>query len=1346
MPIVLRPPTEERASLPSRLGSLGRLRRRVALAAAVMTFIGVVLGGTLLVGFFDSWLHLGSLVRAFALVGILAAGGVIALRVVAALQLPTDPLALAMEIEEQHPRFNDSLASAVSFIEDSPLDEERGVSGRLRTAAVLRATRLAERHDLNTLVPAGACWRAFWLCLVVLAVAIPLGAWDVERTRTGVVRLADPFGSHPWPAKTRIEILVPMELPGRMPKGAAFELQFAVRGVIPDRAAVTFLARDGDQFEEVYPLATAEPEQVESLPADLRKGPVALVTARIDPGRLAQDFRFRIHANDGDTGWQSIAVVQPPRLATLDGRPSPQFSAIPPGYTGVRPFDLPDGAAVIEVPLGTTLSVRAASDVPLSKAVLHYQGDRSRVESGAGLAPIGWTHPLGALAAQRVADSIGLDVPLLVSGDRKRMEATFTPSITGMFLLAMTDDTGLTGTRLLEIRLIPDPAPTVALVRPATGRDAPMLVPDARLTVQVTTEDRVYGLRNAFLEYRVGPEGRLRSIPLHDAAVAVRKLSAIAGPPSTATGLKPPTLAFEFSLPVSAFRKDSDQPVGVDDTVLLRAAADDWDDVSVLKSPGRSGEFEIRITTREAVDAFLQKELSSLRPELARIREHQRDAIAKTEEVKPQPDGTLELTDRERLLAAEQVQRQVRGRIADARDGLRARAEMLRELARANNLPRSNATNKAEVVADELRRMADRDLAAIEPLLSEARQASGQPPMLGQDSPVPQLLTRTGHYQNAVEDNLSNLLDLLAQWGDAGAIRGDARLLRDAVLREAASADKMPGKVPPGKPAGDLTVDERAELDRAAGRLDQLTDQAGSLLGRASQLAGEKEKTAAAARAVAEAKDEAAEDLRKRAESFPLGTPERRDLDGKVESLKAEADASRADAARGDAEAAALRKAIQASGGQALPTDLRRAADAMRNNRQSEAANLARSAAARLDRLADALDEKQDDVPELARKRTERWKDAANELDALGAAQDELRQRADNAARIPDPQERAAALRRLAPEQQKLLEQTRNLVQKLTREQADEAAREARAALDKMQSARDDLDRGMNPSDAQSDATTKLDDARDRLDKAVASAPQELTAEKRRLLANQVKALLERQTTAVAEAVRIQEKVVGEKKWTRPLLVSYADLEDRERALAIEVRNLADREFSELPVFARIVHDAADAMEKAAEKAKIRREDALNLDLDAAFDRELEKAADARVRRPMNLALRRLEHVIAALQSEDRKEKKGAPPAAKKNSADQPTPPMAGPRNSDVIPPLAQLKALRELQAELNQQTAEFAKTHPDRESLDDDAREELQEIENAQREVAALFAEMAKHFEKEPPPEEGDKPAEEKP
>ena len=121
----------------------------------------------------------------------------------------------------------------------------------------------------------------------------------------------------------------------------------------------------------------------------------------------------------------------------------------------------------------------------------------------------------------------------------------------------------------------------------------------------------------------------------------------------------------------------------------------------------------------------------------------------------------------------------------------------------------------------------------------------------------------------------------------------------------------------------------------------------------------------------------------------------------------------------------------------------------------------------------------------------------------------------------------------------------------------------------------------------------------------------------------------------------------------------------------------------------------------------------------------------------MDLAVRRLEQVLDALKPENsvakKDEKKGDIPPG---MGGMPPMPMGGsaPGNGDVIPPLAQLKALRALQAELNVQTAEFDKLHPNRDKLTDEDREELKELEDAQREIAALFEQMAKLFQMQEP------------
>ncbi|MBX9584138.1 MAG: DUF4175 domain-containing protein, partial [Gemmataceae bacterium] len=665
--------------------ALGRGRRRAALAAGVFALVAVVGGGVVLAGGLDAVFHLPPLARAFALVLILAAAGVVGLRgVVAALRLPTKPMAVALELEGRFTRLNDSLASAVAFLADRDRGDDRGVSRRLRAAAVRKAERLAERLDLHQIVPTGRAWKWFWAALAVGLVAGPLAAWNADRAATAIVRLADPFGNHPWPAKTRIAVLAPELFPARLPKGDPFDLRFTVAGELPDRATVAVRVEGGEEWEEPYPL-TADPKA---------GSPVAAVAARLDPSRLPHHFTVRVTANDADTGWLAVAVVPPPRLVPLDGRPSPQVYAAPPAYTGLPPGELPDGAAVVEVPLGTTLSLRAAADVRLSRAVLTFQGDRAAIDPAAPFAGLGHLNPLGAVGGRLLADAIAADVPLTVSGDGKVMMVTFTPSASGLYALRMTDETGLAGSRLLELRLTPDPAPTVTLLRPSAGRDPLLVVPTARVPVHVSAEDRVYAVRRAFLEYRVGRDGALRVVPLVDTRAASDPLAAAAG--GAAASLRPNPLRADavVALAVNGFLRDDGTPVRDGDTVILRGAADDYDDVSVLKEPGRSGEVELQVRSVEAVEAVLQKELAELRPELIRAREQQREAAAKAAGVTPRPDGTLSPADRDALQAAEAAQRQVRGRVADARDGLRAKADLLRDTARANGLPRSPTTDK----------------------------------------------------------------------------------------------------------------------------------------------------------------------------------------------------------------------------------------------------------------------------------------------------------------------------------------------------------------------------------------------------------------------------------------------------------------------------------------------------------------------------------------------------------------------------------------------------------------------------------------------------------------------------
>src|SRR4051812_48425574 len=106
MALILRPQGYD-APLTDQLAALGRVRRRVAVAAGAFALAGVVGGAVLVACTLDAWLRLPPLARGFALVLTLAAGGVLWLRLAAARRLPTDPLAVAFELEDRDLKLND---------------------------------------------------------------------------------------------------------------------------------------------------------------------------------------------------------------------------------------------------------------------------------------------------------------------------------------------------------------------------------------------------------------------------------------------------------------------------------------------------------------------------------------------------------------------------------------------------------------------------------------------------------------------------------------------------------------------------------------------------------------------------------------------------------------------------------------------------------------------------------------------------------------------------------------------------------------------------------------------------------------------------------------------------------------------------------------------------------------------------------------------------------------------------------------------------------------------------------------------------------------------------------------
>lgn len=1313
MPIVLRP-FPDRASLPTRLADLGRSRKAARVLTGAFISLAAVLAVVTLCCALDAVFGLSALARAAFLLVALAAGGALLVRGVwRPMRETVRPQAVAHMLEERYPKLNDSLASAVDFLSAGDMP---ATSARFRRIAVVRAQRALEKCDVADLVPRKRAWQAFGLAALAMVAAGGLGGWKPLHAGTAVVRLADPFGEHDWPTKTQIEVVNPKAESVRAALGDPFELSFLLRGVIPEHATVAVELENGAKYEEVVQVVQEEGKTK------------AHVDVTLDAHRVPASFRFQVRANDAVTKWKTVTLAPPPKLVPLDGRPSPQMSVTYPAYTDLPAEIKPDGAGVVEGPHGTRVRLTAATDRPVVSAVLVPQADRTLLKTAASVAPLAAANPFAAAAAQPLADETFEDIPVTVTAGT-RLSADFIPKVGGSYLLKFTDDTGLSGTRLLEFRITPDPAPLVTLHRPAAGKDPLILLPTATTTVRLSATDRYYALRSMFVEYRVGgPDATVRRIPLADLSGLGGPLTGVTGGAAAFTHAKQFTAEATVTLPISLFIKPNGLPPADGDRILLWGAATDYDDVSVLKDPGRSPEeVMIVVVSRAALDTTLQQELAKLRPKLLQLREQQRETRAKTEEVqKAAAEGKLVPDDGTKLGQAERDQRGVRTTVTDPADGLQQAVKLLEDTIKANAVPRSTVTERVETLAADLERLSTQNLDPVEPLIATAKQQAEA--VKPDNKRAADDLRKAVQRQKAAEANLDGMLKLLEQWGGAGEVKAEARALKELLDKAGEKGRQAAEKVEQGKPAAELTKPEQADLGKAAEQFDQLADRAAATIAKAEGVAAKKEEQAAELRRQADAKAAEAEGAKGDAAKQPPGSAAQKDAAAKAEKLAGEAAELKADADKAQAEADALRDAVKNAGNQGLKDDLQTAADKLRQNNPEASNRAQQSAAGRLDAIAEALGEK----PPPAEEELQKKGKTADDAFALEQQQDELRKKVKEAEKIADPAKREEELKKLAREQEQLQKKAEDLLEKLTRDRQDAAADKLRESIEQMEAAKQELEQGKAPNEQEQQALDRLQETVDKLDKEKEKEEQKLSAEKRGELAEQLKGIRDRLRATDDEAARIQAEVLKKKAWDRAKVVSLGDLEDRAKAVAEELRQFTAKELEQLPVYKQLAEQAATQTDAAAKRFGERKNDTLDA-LGEAFDPVGEAVADDRTRRPLKTAIRRLNHILDSL-AEDKK-----PPA----DGQTPMDPMGGQgggggnmgmgggEQPGGVPPLAQLKALRSIQAELNDRTREFDTAHPDKTKLTQADREELEELERSQREVAELFDKVKGEFEK---------------
>jgi hypothetical protein len=1265
----------------SRLASLRRWTRLLEGWRGVCALFVLVVGVATLAGMLDWALQLPGLVRAMVLVATLGGAGFVVYRYLATpFARPCDDLSLALRVEEHYPALNDSLASTVQFLQQpdgagSVSMREHAIRTTLEKTQELDFRRILDTRGLYLLSAAA----------VLIAVTTGYLAWRYEDyARTAFWRLTEPFGRHTW---TRVAIRVDNERrahpadpdsPLRVAVGQPFVLRGRVEGVVPALAKVEIEGQT--HTDKMVPIKHDS------------DGPGGSLALPLDMTMQRGTFRFRVLANDGTFparpgSWQEVEVLPPPKLANLNGLPSPQIELHFPEYSDLpSPRKLTPGTHQIEALAGTNVVLRAAADRPLAEASIEYQPENPLVALTVLLSGLGQTQPLALVGQLMVGQAVLGRVPAQFDdAEQTRFTIAFRPWLSGTYTLHLQDESGLARRYVSDLHVLPDPVPVVKLQRPGTS--SMTVLPDAEIGFHFLVEDEVVSgyrgaIRSVFIELRRkgadgnwGAEGPQRLV-LYDAARFGQAIPAL-----LAHAASSPALAAELRLRRPQLEVITRWPLHhrfkEGETVALQVCADDFCDVSVPREAGRSYEIELRIVGKFELAREVDEKLAEVQQQLVRLQKMQDDALKAVKEVQRKPKVTHKEVDQ--IIEAQQTQQQIHKRIGERPDeGLRHDLGKLHQLLRDNKLTDTEAQEKLGMLKGELDRLAQQELQQIEPQLAEARKdlahAEQKEPAAKQTKDA---LEKAAKLQENAKKGLDELVKAMAPWASLQQIRAEAR---DIHSREQALKQEL-----------ELLKDKKQNFDK-------FTDPT------------EKK----------QAQENIRDGMNKAAEQQDSLAKRMDDLVNTMREKQKERTKQKDDDA-----AKRLAAAAKIADEKFLPQNMRELAQKMKDqpHPKEEMIQKQEKQLADLEKVVDALEGKKQDVADrLKHKR----KEADKEMERLTKKMKDLEQKLQDVNKIQNEQERLRKRKELAKEHEKLKEDLEKQARALARLQEQRASNDLNRAAEDVDKAAKKLEQGDNAAEEQRDAQEQLQQAKADLQES----EEELAREELVKIADKLQGLKERQDAALERSGEFQKKILAKKFWADELADTLSGDAISERGLAKETQSLKEN-LKQAKVFEHILDRAAEAMEEAAKTMEERKLEGIDARGDPKLaelmkpeELENEGKLHEKTVRYQKQASRRLDNLLDAIKQE--LAKKDEKPKPEEKQPQQPEE-QQGPkmRAADGIPHVAQLKALRAEQLDINELTKDFGARNPDPSQLTVEQQEELRQIQKDQSRLMELFQQI---------------------
>jgi hypothetical protein len=1283
-------------------------------ACALVTLI---LGVGVSVGVLDYWFHLPSLVRAVALVGLLIGCGFVAYRyLIKPFSKPCDNLNLALRIEEAYPELNDSLASTVEFLQEPKAAQARiGASEALRERTVQEAMQKAGQCDFSRILDRrAAVLFGAGTCCVLLVAALVVG-WNRPYARIAFWRFVEPFGMHTW---TRITVarqaplgmleqqddenlwkqIEPREV-DRIAKGRPYFIKVNLEGQMPRKPEAKVEVRGQIRSEKTVPLKVNDDKLSASF------------TTAIDMTQQPQDFEFRILANDGafpprSGTWHKVRVLPPPKLIE-----PPQITVYPPAYTDLKsPEILEPGAGLVKVYAGTTVVLRAQADRPLEQAWIEYRPEIDKVLPASVLTLLGQTQPLHAAAQAAGGNAVWGRIPAALEGDGSTFQITFMPWVTGKFVLRLRDFDRLEYESATDLTVLVDPVPDVKLVSP---RASLTVLPNADVTLRFFVSDEQFAIKSVYVEHRrkgPGAEGfdpsdrvvlfdakdygnrlpnmsaRLAEIPMAGAHPLMGKLRL----PIPDLRLRPKKLdvATVWSLR-NQFKEG--------DLVVVQACADDFCDIYPAREPGRSTEIELRIISKAQLIRQVEHTELDIIQQLQKIVKLAEKALETVKNTKQQAKVDQKVKD-DFTDNAEGPQREVRDRVESLRNDIKDLRRMLQD----NKQTGERSYRDTGMIQGTLESIAQQELPQITPKLADVSNDLAKGDKIS--APTKKKLDEAAKLQTSVVKSLNELIQKLNPEVKMQEIRNNLRDLKEKEKNlnqelEALNARKqeIEKNLDPEQKVT-FERDQKQKIDEKRHEQLKLAEEMAKLLTEMKKAKEEYEKLGD--KRNAQKLEEAIKDA------------EQPKVDTKPKPMPPEE--------KQPPISAQMKK---------IGEDLKDKSEVPEKSLQDQ-----RDILKNLDKMLAALEGRSENA--LNQEIKDR-KEAEKKVDEIAKQLEKLREEQKKIEMIEDNEERLNAKKKLAAKHEQLLEDIEKTRRELARLNEQRAANDLAEAGAKLDQAAEKLKQDGNPDPQQQDAKADLDKAKKELKEAQEQLARELLVK----MADQLEGLKIRQVASLERSEALHGKVVKLKSWTEPLLNTMEGNIDAQKGIAEETDTLKDK-IKEAKVFHSILDKAKKSMDEAGTIMEERRKEGLdrryvedNKQMDENESKD-EVTWHANTLKHQKQAVKRLDHLLDAIKEEIAKKKKEQDLAKEQDPNKQQDPPQqeeqGGMRAQDGIPPMAQLKALRAEQLDLNERTEDFAKQNPDLNKLNDDQLKELNELSREQREIQELFLQITA-----PPPDQ---------